>query len=100
MPLLDDGRVIEATNVVWATGFRPDHSWIHFPLTGPDGWPMQRRGVVTTVPGLFFIGLPFMYAGASALLGGVGRDAAYLVDHMADRTSAAARTPERTAPSM
>jgi putative flavoprotein involved in K+ transport len=84
MPLLDDGRIIEAANVVWATGFRPDHSWIHFPLTGPDGWPTQRRGIVTTVPGLFFIGLPFMYRGASALLGGVGRDAAYLVDHMSD----------------
>jgi putative flavoprotein involved in K+ transport len=83
MPLLDDGRVIEAANVVWATGFRPDHSWIHFPLTGPDGWPIQRRGIVMTVPGLFFIGLPFMYRGASALLGGVGRDAAFLVDHMA-----------------
>ena len=84
MPLLDDGRVIEAANVIWATGFRPDHSWIHFPLTDPDGWPMQRRGIVTTVPGLFFIGLPFMYRGASALLGGVGKDAAYLVDHMTD----------------
>ena len=87
MPLLDDGRVIEAANVVWATGFRPDHSWIHFPLTGPDGWPIQKRGLVTSVPGLFFIGLPFMYAGASALLGGVGRDAAYLVEHMADHAS-------------
>jgi putative flavoprotein involved in K+ transport len=83
MPLLDDGQVVEATNAVWATGFRPDHTWIHVPLTGPDGWPIQRRGLVTTVPGLFFIGLPFMYRGASALLGGVGRDAAYLVDHMA-----------------
>ena len=82
-PLLDDGRVIEAANVVWATGFRPDHEWIHVPITGHDGWPRQTRGVVTEVPGLFFIGLPFMYAGASALLGGVGRDAAYLVRQMA-----------------
>jgi putative flavoprotein involved in K+ transport len=87
MPLLDDDQVVEAANVVWATGFRSDHSWIHFPVTGPDGWPMQRRGLATTVPRLFFIGLPFMYAGASALLGGVGRDAAYLVDHMADRAT-------------
>jgi hypothetical protein len=39
------------------------------------------------VPGLFFIGLPFMYAGASALLGGVGRDAAYLVKQMASPPS-------------
>ena len=67
-------------------------SWIHLPLTGPDGWPRQTRGVVTDVPGLFFIGLPFMYAGASALLGGVGRDAAYLVDEMA-RQAPGLRSP-------
>jgi len=77
--------VIEAANVVWATGFRPDHEWIHVPITGHDGWPRQTRGVVTEVPGLFFIGLPFMYAGASALLGGVGRDAEHIADHIASR---------------
>ncbi len=82
MPLLDDGRVIEAANVVWATGFRPDHGWIHVPVTGPDGWPRQVRGVATDAPGLYFIGLPFMYRGASALLGGVGRDAVYLAERM------------------
>jgi putative flavoprotein involved in K+ transport len=83
MSLLDDGQAIEAATIVWATGFRPDHRWIHFPVTGPDGWPRQTRGVAVDVPGLFFIGLPFMYAGASSLLGGVGRDAAHLVDQMA-----------------
>ena len=100
MPLLDDGRVIEAANVVWATGFRPDHTWIHFPIAGADGWPRQRRGLATDVPGLSFIGLPFMYRGGSALLGGVGRDAAYLVDHMADHAGQArpskAPTPATT----
>ena len=96
LPMLEDGRVIEATSVVWATGFQPDHRWIHFPLTGPDGWPRQIRGVVTDVPGLYFIGLPFMYRGGSALLGGVGRDAAYLVDQMARQagTSRSASPPE------
>ena len=97
MPLLDNGRVVEVANVVWATGFRPDHRWIHLPLTGPDGWPRQTRGVVTDVPGLFFIGLPFMYRGASSLLGGVGRDAEYLADQMlgqaADARSADQREP-------
>jgi len=97
MPLLDDGQVVEATNVVWATGFRPDHSWIHAPVAGPDGWPMQTRGVSTSVPGLFFIGLPFMYAGASALLGGVGRDAAYLAKQMA-ASSDPARVPPAGTP--
>ena len=95
MPLLEDGRVIEAANVVWATGFRLDHEWIHLPITGPDGWPRQTRGVVTDVPGLFFIGLPFMYAGASALLGGVGRDAAYLVDRMARQAAEVRSSPDR-----
>jgi putative flavoprotein involved in K+ transport len=84
-PMLEDGRVIEAANVVWATGFRPDHRWIHASITGPDGWPRQTRGEVIDVPGLFFIGLPFMYRGGSALLGGVGRDAAYLADRMAQQ---------------
>jgi putative flavoprotein involved in K+ transport len=95
MPLLDDGQTIEVANVVWATGFRPDHTWIHFPVTGSDGWPMQTRGVATNVPGLFFIGLPFMYAGASALLGGVGRDAAYLVDRMASAATLAGAEDRR-----
>ena len=75
--------------MVWCTGFRPDYSWIHLPVTGADGWPVQTRGVATDVPGLFFLGLPFLYAGASALLGGVGRDAAYLADRMANQRVAA-----------
>jgi hypothetical protein len=50
---------------------------------------VQRRGAVTTVPGLYFIGLPFMYRGASSLLGGVGRDAAYLVDRLSGSPVAA-----------
>jgi putative flavoprotein involved in K+ transport len=97
MPLLEDGRVIDAANVVWATGFRLDHEWIHLPITGADGWPRQTRGVVTDVPGLFFIGLPFMYAGASALLGGVGRDAAYLTGQMARQASEVRLSPGREA---
>ena len=72
-----------------------DHEWIHLPITGPDGWPRQTRGVVTDVPRLFFIGLPFMYAGASALLGGVGRDAAYLVDRMARQAAEVRSSPDR-----
>ena len=80
-----DGSPRDVATVVWATGFRPDHRWIHASITGPDGWPRQTRGEVIDVPGLFFIGLPFMYRGGSALLGGVGRDAAYLADRMAQQ---------------
>ena len=71
--MLADGRALDVANVVWCTGFRPDFSWIELPITGDDGWPMQRRGVVASMPGLYFLGLPFLYAFASMLVAGAGR---------------------------
>lgn len=90
-PLLDDGSVVEVSNVVWATGFRPEFSWIRLPIVGDDGWPMQQRGVIASAPGLYVLGLPFMDSLASALIGGVARDAA----HLAKRIAAHAKTHER-----
>lgn len=85
LPLLDDGQVIDVRNVVWATGFRHEYPWIRLPVIGPDGWPMHERGVVASVPGLYFVGLPFQYAFTSSLIGGVGRDAEYVVDRLMAR---------------
>jgi putative flavoprotein involved in K+ transport len=84
-PVLGDGRILDVANVIWCTGFRPDFSWIHLPVTGPDGWPQQIRGVVGSAPGLYFLGLLFQYAFASMLVGGVGRDAKYVARHIATR---------------
>jgi putative flavoprotein involved in K+ transport len=86
-PVLDDGRVLDVANVVWCTGFGKDVSWIDIPVTGEDGWPEQTRGVVESSPGLYFVGLPFLYAFASMLVGGVGRDAARVADHIAARSA-------------
>jgi putative flavoprotein involved in K+ transport len=84
-PLLEDGRVLEASNVIWCTGYKPDFSWLELPLaTTTHGFPIQDRGIVEAVPGLYFAGLLFQYTLSSALLGGVGRDAEYIVDHIAD----------------
>jgi putative flavoprotein involved in K+ transport len=93
-PVLDDGRVVEAANVVWCTGFRQDFSWIDLPVIGDDGWPLETRGVVPSSPGLYFAGLAFQYAFASMLVGGAGRDAEYVVRHLCARP-AADRSPER-----
>jgi putative flavoprotein involved in K+ transport len=82
-PVLDDGRRLDVANVIWCTGFRPDFSWIHMPVTGRDGWPRQARGVVPAAPGLYFIGLLFQYAFGSMLVGGVGRDAKYVARYVA-----------------
>jgi putative flavoprotein involved in K+ transport len=77
-PVLDGGRVLEVSNVVWCTGFRQVFDWIELPVFGADGWPQELRGVVSAAPGLFFCGLAFQYAFSSTLLPGVGRDAAYV----------------------
>ena len=99
-PMLADGRVLDVTNVVWATGFRPAFDWIELPVTDDDGWPLQRRGVVASVPGLYFLGLPFLYSFASMLVAGAGADAGYVAERVAERTKArmAARGRAAAAP--
>ncbi|MBM7808248.1 putative flavoprotein involved in K+ transport [Geodermatophilus bullaregiensis] len=77
-----DGSTVEVDAVVWATGFRPDHSWLHVPGVVVDGQVRHEAGV-TDVPGLYFLGLPWQTCRGSALLGFVGADAAALSDRMA-----------------
>jgi putative flavoprotein involved in K+ transport len=84
-PLLEDGRVLEVANVVWCTGFRTDFSWIDLPAFDGDGRPLHERGVVDTVPGLYFAGLIFQYSLTSDVLPNGGRDADYVARHIATR---------------
>jgi putative flavoprotein involved in K+ transport len=92
-PVLEDGRVLEVSNVVWCTGFTPDYRWIDLPLPIQDGLPIHDRGIVASCPGLYFVGLPFLYSLSSALLGGVGRDAAHVVDQLMATRGIAAANP-------
>jgi putative flavoprotein involved in K+ transport len=84
-PTLADGTVLPVTSVIWATGYRPDYGFINAPITGPDGWPEETRGVSPTVPGLYFLGVPFQYAFTSMLVTGAGRDARFVVDRIVER---------------
>ncbi|MEO8511885.1 MAG: NAD(P)-binding domain-containing protein [Chloroflexota bacterium] len=84
-PMLADGTVLDVANVIWCTGFRPDYSWIDLPVIGEGGWPMEHRGVVDSSPGLYFLGIPFLYSFTSMLVIGAGRDAAYVVERIAGR---------------
>jgi len=86
-PVLSDGTPLDVANVVWCTGFRPDYGWIELPVVGEDGWPLERRGVVDVQPGLYFLGIPFLYSFTSMLVLGAGRDAAYVVDRLAARAA-------------
>jgi putative flavoprotein involved in K+ transport len=87
-PVLDDGRALDVCNVIWCTGYTPDFSWIDLPVPTRRGWPIQDRGRVESVPGLYFVGLPFLYSLSSALLGGVGRDAEHVVEGIVVNRSA------------
>jgi len=82
LPVLEDGRVVEVANVVWCTGFRTDFSWIDLPVFGEDGRPVHSRGVVESEPGLYFLGLVFLYSVSSDVLPNRGRDAAYIAKHI------------------
>lgn len=88
LPVLADGTVVQAANVIWCTGFRLDFAWIDLPIVGDDGYPLERRGVAPSASGLYFVGLPFQRSFASMLIGGVGRDAEYVASRIASRTVA------------
>ena len=87
-PMLADGTVLDVANVIWATGYRPDYGFVAAPVVGDDGWPIEERGVSPTVPGLYFLGVPFQFAFSSMLVAGAGRDAKYVVDRIAERVAA------------
>jgi putative flavoprotein involved in K+ transport len=86
LPLLEDGRILDVTNVIWCTGFQPKYDWIDLAVFGGDGEPIHEHGVVATEPGLYFVGLFFLSAATSSLVGGVGKDAAYIAEQIALRT--------------
>jgi putative flavoprotein involved in K+ transport len=80
-PVLEDQRVLDVANIVWCTGFHPGFSsWIDLPIFGSDGRPIQERGVIVNQPGLYFVGLIFLYAASSVMIHGVGRDAEYIAE--------------------
>lgn len=83
-----DGSGLDVGTVIWATGYRPDYSWIRIPGVTRDGQVIHRRGV-TGVPGLYFLGLSWQHTRGSALLGFVHDDAAYLAGHITGHDPAA-----------
>ena len=71
--------------VIWALGYGYDFSWIGCDVLDARGAPVQQRGV-TSVPGLYFLGLPRMHKIKSSFLWGVGEDAEFLAEHIAGRS--------------
>lgn len=91
-PVLEDGFDVPEINeldldkagiktIVWACGYDFDFSWVKFPIFDEYGYPIQKRGV-TSVPGLYFLGLHLMHTIKSGLLLGVGADAAHIAEYI------------------
>ena len=93
VPQLQDGFEVEVLNeldlneagittIIWATGYTFDFTMVKLPIVDEDGYPIQKRGV-TEYPGLYFLGLPWLYKQSSGLLAGVGEDAEFLASAIA-----------------
>jgi putative flavoprotein involved in K+ transport len=72
----------EITTVLWATGFRPDHSWLDIPVRDRNGRIRHDGGVVTGAPGLYVLGLPVLRTRASTYIHGAAADSEALADHL------------------
>jgi putative flavoprotein involved in K+ transport len=82
---LDDGSIVTPASVIWATGFRPDYSWVRIPeLFDTQGKPKHRQGI-SPIDDLYYLGLPWQRNRGSALLGGVGRDAEFISKLIVER---------------
>jgi len=91
-----DYRAAGIAAVVWCIGYGSDYRWIEVPVFDGRGYPRHRRGV-TSEPGLYFIGLPWLYTWGSGRFSGVARDAAYLVDAIEARAGRRIRSEETNA---
>lgn len=79
-------------SVVWCIGFRPDFGWLQADVFDARGNPVHERGI-TAVPGLGFVGLPWLHTWGSGRFSGVARDAEHLVQRIAARITAASGFP-------
>jgi putative flavoprotein involved in K+ transport len=91
----EDGSELEVDAVIWATGYRPDYSWIKLPILDEDGRLRHRRGV-TEVPGLYFLGLTWQHTRGSALIGFIKDDAEFIAEKIAEYQQSKAPAPAGT----
>jgi putative flavoprotein involved in K+ transport len=95
-PLLLDLERTGIRTVIWATGFRPDHSWVDLPVFDYKGRIRHEGGVVA--PGLYVIGLPFLRRRRSSLIDGAGDDARDLAMHLANHVRGGRRAEREHGP--
>jgi len=86
-PVLEDGRIISPSAIIWCTGFKSDFSWLEPSAIDKKGYPLHERGISSVLDGFYFVGMTFQFAMSSHLLGGVGRDAAFIARHIHEHSA-------------
>jgi putative flavoprotein involved in K+ transport len=86
------GEVVDPRVIIWCTGYQPDYGWLDCPIFDETGFPRHARGVVSEMPGLYFLGLRFQHRLNSSLIGGVGEDAAFIAEQVAQRVGQCQRS--------
>ncbi len=87
LPTTVDLNAANITSVIWGTGFRSDYRWLEVPVFDGRGYPRHERGV-TSMVGIYFLGLPWQYTWGSGRFSGVARDAEYLAGQIVGRMGA------------
>ena len=86
-PVLDlDLAGAGITSILWATGYAVDYGWLNVKAFDENGRPQHQRGV-STEPGVYFLGLPWLSHRGSSFIWGVWHDAKYIADHIATQRS-------------
>jgi putative flavoprotein involved in K+ transport len=85
LPVVENEGPLDVANIIWCTGFRPGFSWIDLPILGDRQEPMHDKGAVSSQPGLYFVGLHFLYSATSDTVTGVSRDAHRAAKHVLSR---------------
>jgi len=89
LPVLEDGQILDVSNVIWCTGFGNGLSWIDLPIFDPRGEPRHTSGISSDEPGLYFVGLHFLHSFSSTMIHGIARDAKRIADAIERRTQEA-----------
>lgn len=92
--LFRGGLRVKVKNIIWCTGFQNNYPWIKLDVFCQDGRPIEQRGVVRKIPGLYFIGLNWLYRMNSGQVGGVGRDARFLAQVIRKHKARLGRVPK------
>jgi putative flavoprotein involved in K+ transport len=86
-PVVEDGRTLDVSNVIWCTGYRNGFDWIDLPVFDDNHQPIHQRGIVADIPGLYFVGLFFLHAMWSETITGVQPDVQHIVNHLVEHRS-------------